>query len=148
MAWFRRVVAAALAAAGAILAGCGQVSGLETQARILAEPPCSDFFFPIYFGTGSAEITAAAARVIRNAGGHAQGCSGPKVEVVGLADPQGEAGSALSRERARRVIEALQAAGLSAVSFQPNPLGANLPPGPERRRADVFVRFEHEAIQR
>lgn len=144
MAAFGRLRAGAiLIAAGAALAGCGQVSGLETQARILSEPPCTDFFFPIYFGSRSAEITSAARRVIRNAGRHAQGCSGPRVEVVGLADPKGEAGSTLSRERARRVAEALQAAGLPPASFQPNPLGGNAPPGPERRRADVFIRFEH-----
>lgn len=129
--------------AAAALTGCSQVSGLETQARILAEPPCTDFFFPVYFGSRSAEITRAARRVIRNAGRHAQGCSGPKVEVVGLADPKGETGSALSRERARHVAEELQAAGLPPAAFQPNPLGANAPPGPERRRADVFIRFEH-----
>ncbi len=135
---------AALAAAGALLAGCGQVSGLETQARVLSEPPCTDFFFPIYFGSRSADVTSAAQRVIRNAGRHAAGCSGPKVEVVGLADPQGEAGSALSRERARHVAEALQGAGLPQPSFQPNPLGPNAPElSVERRRADVFIRFDH-----
>jgi outer membrane protein OmpA-like peptidoglycan-associated protein len=119
------------------------VSGLETQARILSEPPCTDFFFPVYFGSRSADVTTAAQRVIRNAGRHAEGCSGPKVEVVGLADPQGETGSALSRERARHVAEALLAAGLPQPSFQPNPLGPNAPElSVERRRADVFIRFE------
>jgi outer membrane protein OmpA-like peptidoglycan-associated protein len=135
---------AALVTAGAVLAGCGQVSGLETQARILAEPPCTDFFFPIYFGSRSAEVTPAARRVISNAGHHAQGCSGPTIEVVGLFDPQGEAGSALSKERARRIAEALEAAGLPQPSFQPNPLGPNAPElSVERRRADVFIRFQH-----
>jgi outer membrane protein OmpA-like peptidoglycan-associated protein len=118
------------------------MSGLETQARILSEPPCTDFFFPLYFGSRLADITTAAKRVIGNAGRHAQGCSGPKVEVVGLADPQGGEGSALSRERALHVAEALQAAGLPQPSFQPNPLGPNAPElSVDRRRADVFVRF-------
>jgi outer membrane protein OmpA-like peptidoglycan-associated protein len=133
---------AALATAGVVLAGCGQLSGLETQARILSEPPCTDFFFPIYFASRSADVTTAARRVIGNAGRHAQGCSGPRVEVVGLADPQDQAGSALSKERARHVAEALQAAGLPQPSFQPNPLGPNAPEvSVERRRADVFIRF-------
>lgn len=142
-AFIRFGTGAALVAAGAVLAGCGQVSGLETQARILSEPPCTDFFFPIYFAARSAEITRPALRVIRNAGRHADGCRGPMVEVVGLADPGQQAGSALSRERARSLAEALQAAGLPSPGFQPNPLGAGAPPGPERRRADVFIRFQH-----
>jgi outer membrane protein OmpA-like peptidoglycan-associated protein len=133
-----------LATAGVLLAGCGQVSGLETQARILSEPPCTDFFFPIYFGSRSADVTAAARRVVGNAGRHAQGCAAPSVEVVGLADPQAEAGSALSRERARHVAEALRAAGLPEPTFQLNPLGPDAPElSVERRRADVFVRFQH-----
>jgi outer membrane protein OmpA-like peptidoglycan-associated protein len=135
--------AAALAAAGVVLAGCGPVSGLETEARILAEPTCTDFFFPIYFGGRSAEVTPAAARVIRSAGRHAQDCQGTKVEVVGLPDPQGAAGSELSRQRARRLAEALQAAALPAVTFQANPLGPDAPSTIERCRADVFIRFQH-----
>ena len=144
MAAFGRLRAgAALAAAGAVLAGCGPVSGLETEARVLAEPACTDFFFPIYFGGRSAEVTPAAARVIRSAGRHAQDCRGIKVEVVGLPDPQGAAGSELARQRARHLADALLAAGLPAAGFQANPLGPDAPPTLERRRADVFIRFEH-----
>ena len=138
-----RTIAAAFALG---LAGCSQVAGLETQARILAEPPCTDFFFPIYFGDRSAEISPAALRVIRNAGRQAEDCRGPMVEVVGLADPrQDPAPADLSSTRARRLATALQAAGLPFVSFQPSPLGAAAPtrPTPDRRRADVFIRFQH-----
>jgi outer membrane protein OmpA-like peptidoglycan-associated protein len=125
-----------------MLASCGPVSGLETEARILAEPACTDFFFPIYFGSRSAEVTAPAERVIRSAGRHAQDCQGTKVEVEGLPEPEGVSGSDLSRERARHLADALKAAGLPPAGFQPNPLGPNAPPGIERRRADVFVRFQ------
>jgi outer membrane protein OmpA-like peptidoglycan-associated protein len=133
---------AALAAAGVVLAGCGPVSGLETEARILAEPPCTDFFFPIYFGSRSSELTPAAERVIRSAGRHAQDCRGIKVDVVGLPAPQGAAGSVLSRERAQHLAAALQGAGLPPADFQASPLGPDAP-SIERRRADVFVRFQH-----
>lgn len=133
---------AALAAAGAVLAGCGPVSGLETEARILAEPTCTDFFFPIYFGSRSADVTAAAQRVIRSAGRHAQDCRGTKVEVEGLPDPQDGAGSDLSKQRAQHLAGALQAAGLPPAGFQANPLGPTAP-SIERRRADVFIRFQH-----
>jgi outer membrane protein OmpA-like peptidoglycan-associated protein len=119
------------------------MSGLETQARILAEPPCTDFFFPVYFAARSAEVSPAAAKVIRNAGRQAQGCRGPSVEVVGVADPGNGAGPALSRERGRRLAEALEAAGLPAARFQANSLGGAARPAPERRRLDVFIRFQH-----
>jgi outer membrane protein OmpA-like peptidoglycan-associated protein len=122
------------------LAGCGEVSGLEAQARILAEPPCTDFFFPVYFADRSAEVPAAALRVIRNAGRQAQGCRGPAVEVVGLADPR-EPGAApdLLRERARGLAAALAAAGLPPARFQASALGPAAPPSP---RVDVFLRFQ------
>jgi outer membrane protein OmpA-like peptidoglycan-associated protein len=117
------------------------VSGLETEARIRSEPACTDFFFPIYFGSRSAEVGAPAQRVIRSAGRHAQDCQGTKVEVEGLPDPEDASGSDLSRERARHLAEALQAAGLPPAGFQANPLGPGAP-SIERRRADVFVRFQ------
>ncbi len=145
----RLVTGAAILAAGLGLSACGPVSGLETQARILSEPPCTDFFFPVYFGQRSADVTSAAQRVIRNAGRHAQGCMVAKVEVVGLADPGqtgGEAALNLSRERARHLAAAVQAAGLPEPGFQLSPLGEAAPAAPAiatRRRADVFIRFEH-----
>ena len=128
------------------LTGCSQVSSLETQARILTEPPCTDVFFPIYFGDRSAELSPAALRVIRNAGRQAQDCRGTKVEVVGLSDPRQDAAPAdLSSTRARRLAGALEAAGLPHPSFQLNALGvaAAARPAPDRRRADVFIRFQH-----
>lgn len=133
----------AITALGLALGGCGQVSGLETQARILAEPPCTDVFFPIYFAARSAELSAAAERVIRNAGHQAQGCRGFQVEVVGLADPESGAGSDLSRQRARRLARALEASGLPPPRFQADAFGAAAAPAPDRRRIDVFVRFQH-----
>ncbi|MGZ3272204.1 MAG: OmpA family protein [Caulobacteraceae bacterium] len=147
MTGFRKGMVTTVAAAlGLGLAGCGQVSGLETQARILAEPPCTDFFFPIYFGERSADVSPAALRVIRNAGRQIQDCRGPMVEVVGLPDPGQEPASAdLSRIRARRLAAALAAAGLPAARFQPNAFGDAAPgrSNPDRRRADVFIRFQH-----
>lgn len=131
------------------LAGCAQVSEVETQARIMAQPACSDFFFPIYFADRSDQLSAAARGVIDNAGRHARGCMLAQVQVVGLADDKGpqDARLALSRQRARHVAEALTAAGLSPTDFQLSPLGEGAPSpaanAPLRRRADVFVRFMH-----
>jgi outer membrane protein OmpA-like peptidoglycan-associated protein len=126
------------------LAGCAEVSGLETRARILAEPPCTDFFFPIYFAARSADVSPAALRVIRNAGRQAEGCRGLVVEVVGLAEPQEDGASGnLSSRRARSLAAALESASLPPTSFQPNALGSAAAPSPDRRRADVFIRFQH-----
>ena len=133
------------------LAGCGHVSGLETQARILSEPPCTDFFFPIYFADKSADLSGPARRVIGNAGRHAKGCQIDKVEVTGLADYDGpaDANLDLSRERARKVAEALEAAGLPEAEFHLSALGeagavtASGKAAPLRRRADVYIRFVH-----
>ena len=61
--WIKAALPALLLASGG-LAGCGSVSGLETQARILSQPSCSDFFFPIYFGGRSTEVSGAAKRTM------------------------------------------------------------------------------------
>jgi len=128
------------------LAGCGTVSGLETRARILAQPSCSDFFFPIYFADRSPVVGPPAERVMADAGRRSKDCRIEEVKVVGLPDPGGsEPQLELSRERARRVAGALTAAGFPAPAFQMSPLGeagdslpdARLP----RRRVDVYVRF-------
>ncbi len=135
-------------AAATVLAGCGSVSGLETRARILSEPPCTDFFFPIYFADRSSALSKPAVKVVDNAGRHASGCTVASVEVIGLADYKGSTGDnlVLSRERAQHVAEALQRAGLPAPVFHLTALGetgsaANGTAVPLRRRADVFIRF-------
>jgi hypothetical protein len=101
------------------------VSDLETRARIHAEPVCTDVFFPVYFPNGSAELTAAARRVIAENGGHARACVLAGVDVVGLPDARDGADPrlALPRERARRLGEALTAAGLPPTAFRLSPLG-------------------------
>jgi outer membrane protein OmpA-like peptidoglycan-associated protein len=133
---------------GLCLAACSHVSELETQARILAEPPCTDFFFPIYFSGQSAELNGEAKVLIRSAGGHAKGCAMAKVEVVGLPTPAAvnDGQPELVHERARQVAEALAAAGLPPARFQLSALGeagAALPNAAvPKRRVDVFIRFE------
>jgi outer membrane protein OmpA-like peptidoglycan-associated protein len=140
-----------LVAAAAALAGCSQMSGLETRARILAEPPCTDFFFPIYFADRSSDLSKSAQGVIDNAGKHAQGCTVTQVQVTGLADFQGTQADNLdlSRRRARNVAQALAKVGLPRPAFQLDALGdagatAGGTPVPLRRRADVYIRFQRE----
>jgi outer membrane protein OmpA-like peptidoglycan-associated protein len=133
------------------LTACAQVSGLETRTRISSEPPCTDFFFPIYFSTKSALVSVPARKVINNAGRHARDCTVTEVEVTGLADFRGAAlaNLDLSRQRSLAVERALEAAGLPPARFHVSALGedgAVTPsgqPAPLRRRADVFIRFQH-----
>jgi hypothetical protein len=146
----------ALAVAG--LCGCGQVASLESRARILSEPACTDFFFPIYFARDSADLSRPAQTEIAGAGRHTAGCMVAQVTVVGLpANPPpsgpglGESeGPApdLAHERARRLAQALIGAGLPEPVFQISPFGAagaaaQGAPGQGRRRADVYIRFQH-----
>jgi outer membrane protein OmpA-like peptidoglycan-associated protein len=136
-------------ALAAVLGGCGHMSEMETQVRILAEPACTDFFFPIYFANRSDRLSLPARALILHAGRHARGCEVAQVQVVGLADDNGPADArlALSRQRARHVAEALMAAGLPPAQFQLSPLGdaapAPRPDAPLKRRADVYIRFVH-----
>jgi outer membrane protein OmpA-like peptidoglycan-associated protein len=139
-------IAAAALGMGA-LAGCSSVSGLETEARVLAQPACSDFFFPIYFKERRSEVPAAARRVIAASGQRSRGCRIAEVKVVGLPDPKAppEAKLVLAHDRSTRVVEALKAAGFPEPVFQLSALGdaaANAPGATlPRRRADVYVRF-------
>jgi len=138
-------------ALAAMLGGCGHMAEMETQARILAEPACTDFFFPIYFADKSDQLSLPARALILHAGrhAHAHGCEVAEVQVVGLADDNGPADARLelSRKRAHLVAEALMAAGLPPAEFQLSPLGAAAPPprpdAPLKRRADVYIRFVH-----
>jgi outer membrane protein OmpA-like peptidoglycan-associated protein len=142
-----KVMLPVLLAAGAGLAGCGSVSGLETQARILSQPSCSDFFFPVYFGGRSTDVSRAARHTMGAAALRSRGCRFDQVKVVGLPDPTAPVDAKLevSRERARHVAEALKAAGFPDPVFQLSPLGeagANLPSTQTpRKRADVYVKF-------
>lgn len=137
--------AAALVLGG--LTGCGSVSGLETQARILSQPSCSDFFFPVYFKDRSADVPAGAMRVVRASSRRSQGCRIAEVKVVGLPDPKAPVAPpmTIAHERAVRVAQALEAAGFPEPAFELSALGAagaGLPEaGLPRRRVDVYVRF-------
>jgi len=139
------LAAAALLAMG--LAGCGSVSGLETQARILSQPSCSDFFFPVYFKDNSADIPKAAARVVNSAGARSKDCRIDEVKAVGLPDYRtpGDPKLALARDRARQLAALLKGAGFAEPVFQLSELGdagATLPDARlPQRRVMVYVRF-------
>jgi hypothetical protein len=143
----RRSAVIILCTSAALLAGCGSMTNLETKARILSEPPCTDFFFPIYFADKSSDLSKAAQGVILNAGKHSLGCQIMQVQVIGLADSPGarQDNLDLSRRRARSVAAALAQAGLPPAQFQVDALGsAGAGNAPLRRRADVYIYYVRE----
>ena len=137
-------------AAGSLLAACAR-SPASNLPSPLAAPPCADFSFPIYFESGSDDLTAPARAVLTDAVGRAKQCPVSKIEVLGLADADGPAhrNLILSRRRAVVVAKALVGAGLPGPDFDIEALGeagARAPdgkPDPMRRRTEVVI---HMAI--
>ena len=138
-------LAAALTALTAI-GGCSTVkrtAGLEAAAR-----RCENLSFPIYFQTGSIDLTPPAREMIRTSAQRTKGCRVSQVRVVGLADADGSAqrNMELSRQRADAVAAVLAAEGFPAPTFD---LAAGGEAGsvsgrtvdPVRRRTEVQVTF-------
>jgi outer membrane protein OmpA-like peptidoglycan-associated protein len=138
---------ALLATSGVLsmLAGCAAPPSPQPG---LAPPAvyCADFSFPIYFETGSEQLTAAARQEIGYTTQRVRGCRINSVAVIGLADADGPArrNLLLSRRRAATVASALSAAGLPAPNFDIEALGeqgAITAEGKEplRRRTEVVI---------
>ena len=137
----------ALAAAVALLtASCEHPPGLRWRGPVVQAPAaCADFTVSIYFDAGSAAVTREAADLIRAAAVRARGCAVGGVDVLGLAEVEGDpdATLALSKARADAVTRALARRGFKTVQFQvgaAGDAGAMAGPGraqPLRRRADV-----------
>jgi len=139
---------AGLCVAAIVLAACAGGPKPKPMPG-LAPPPvaCADFSFPIYFDTGSDQLTPPAREAIRYAALRVKGCKLGPAAVVGLADADGRArrNLVLSRRRAVVVAEALAAAGLPAPTFDIEALGeqgARTADGEEplRRRTEVVIR--------
>jgi peptidoglycan-associated lipoprotein len=109
---------------------------------------CTDFSFPIYFETGSDQLTAPARQVVADAAERVRGCVFGRIDVVGLADADGTANRnlALSRRRAASVARALAAGGLPRPEFDIDAVGqvgavtGRGQSEPLRRRAEVVIR--------
>ena len=109
---------------------------------------CEDFSFPIYFERDSEQLTAAAQKVIVQAGQRVRGCTLGPLEVVGLAEAgkSRARGLEVSRRRAEVVADALKRSGLPAPSFDIDAVGsagARVSRGrrePLRRRTEVVIR--------
>jgi len=138
---------AAVAAVGLTAAACASTPKV-TRDQIVAAPACEDSSFPIYFETGSTQLTGPAMQVLRESADQAKRCGIKEVLVLGLADADGPANRnlVLSRQRATSVAAALSAQGLPTPTFDleaAGESGAVTPSGapePLRRRAEVVIR--------
>ena len=151
MAMSRSVSLIALLALGP-LAACATEPPRPPAGAPPQTPPvaqvCTDFSFPIYFETGSDQLTPAARRVVADAAARVRGCVFGRIDVVGLADADGLASRnlVLSRRRAASVAQALAAGGLPRPEFDIDAvgqIGAVTSAGqaePLRRRAEVVIR--------
>lgn len=142
----RRLVFAATAAL--LLAGCMTPQPHEKLVKATAR--CEPLSFPIYFKSGSADLTDPARQAIRMAADQSKGCKVADIQVLGLADADG--GAAVSQQvsegRARTVAEALAQNGFPAFAIgatAAGSTGAKTAAGaavPARRRAEVAISFQ------
>ena len=134
-----------------LLAGCARPPAPKPAPAVAVAAPapiCNDFSFPIYFETGSDQLSTAAMQVVSESAERVRGCDVTEVQLLGLADASGTARAnlELSRRRAASVAAALAAAGLPQPAFDigaAGQVGAVAPggkPEPLRRRTEVVIR--------
>lgn len=135
------------------------ISGCQTPRAHYAGPliqtpaNCTDIRFPIYFESGSAQVTREAERLVADAHDRARGCQVAGIVVVGLADAPGapDANFDLSARRANAVTGALRRHGFTDAEFRESAggaEGASTASGAEhplRRRADVSIHLASPA---
>jgi outer membrane protein OmpA-like peptidoglycan-associated protein len=148
---------ATITATTLVLSACAQVDrGVQLvtgRSPAVTAPVCQDFTFPLYFQTGSDQVTREGLEVIEQNAARARACPVAELKVTGLADAQGDpaANLALSQRRATAVGQALAARGYAQPTFELAAVGATgavAPRGrtePMRRRAEVSVRFAQAA---
>ena len=143
-----KLAAVAAGVAAMTLGGCAQVQKFRSRADMVKAPACTDFAFPIYFASGSAQVPAAAQQVIRQHAAQVKACQVAAVDVTGLADADGDpqANLELSRRRATAVTQLLTANGYPAAAIRVAAVGAAgaetaTGTAPLRRRTEVAVKF-------
>ena len=140
------LAATALGACTTVNQGVRRITG--RSAAVIA-PVCQDFTFPLYFRTGSEQLTPEGLQVIDNYSSRVRACPVAELRVNGLADAEGGAAAnlELSQRRAASVAQILTTRGYPTPSFDvgaQGAAGATTAAGraePLRRRAEVSVRF-------
>ncbi len=149
----RQTTIAILLAAATGLGACTTVNEgvrrVTGRSAVVTAPVCQDFAFPLYFRTGSEQLTPEGLQVIDNYSSRVRACPVAELRVTGLADAEGGAVSnlELSQRRATAVAQILAARGYPTPTFEvgaQGEAGAATAAGrtePLRRRAEVSVRF-------
>ena len=147
----KAIIAAVLVGSG--VSGCAQVDQgvrrVTGRSAGVTAPVCRDFSFPLYFQTGSDQLTADGVRVVENYAPRVRACPVAELRVTGLADAEGGpvANLELSQRRSAAVAQVLSARGYPTPTFEvasQGEAGASTAAGraePLRRRAEVNVRF-------
>lgn len=145
----------AAAVVAASLGACAQTEQAVQRVRsaVVTAPACQDFNFPLYFQTGSDQLTPDGLRVVENYAPRVKACPVAELRVTGLSDAEGGAAAnlELSQRRAAAVAQVLSARGYPTPSFDigaQGAAGATTAAGraePLRRRAEVSVRFAARA---
>jgi hypothetical protein len=108
-----------------------------TSQSAVKQTACANFGFPVYFQSGSDQLTTAAAQAIGEAAVRAKSCPLAGIAITGL----GQDDAGLASRRAAAVIKALAANGLTTpppvVDSASSPAVLPL----LRHRVDVSVRF-------
>ena len=153
----RQITIAILLTAATGLGACASVNEgvrrVTGRSAVVAAPACQDFAFPLYFRTGSEQLTPEGLQVIDNYSARVRACPVAELRVTGLADAEGGpvANLELSQRRAAAVAQILSARGYPTPSFDvaaQGEAGAATAGGrvePLRRRAEVSVRFAGSA---
>lgn len=142
-----------LGAVAVAAAGCAQVNDgvrkVTGRTAAVKAPVCQDFNFPLYFTTGSDQLTPDGLAVVDSFAARVKACPVAELKVAGLADAEGGAlaNLELSQRRATAVASVLAARGYPTPTFEvaaSGDAGATTAAGrrePLRRRAEVSVRF-------
>jgi outer membrane protein OmpA-like peptidoglycan-associated protein len=140
------LVIVSLGGCATVTEGVNRVTG---RSAAVTAPVCQDFTFPLYFRTGSEQLTPEGLQVIDNYSARVRACPVAALNVTGLADAEGGAVAnlQLSQRRAASVAQVLSARGYPTPTFDvaaQGAAGATTAAGrtePLRRRAEVSVRF-------
>src|SRR5579872_241634 len=122
------------------LAVAGLFAGCINTGYAVKQTACANFSFPVYFASGSDQLTTPAVQAIGESALRAKGCPVAVIAIKGL----GRDTTGLAARRAAAVARALAANGLD----KPAPVADSATGGPEfpllNRRVDVSVTFSRQ----
>ena len=132
---------------GACLTGCAAMHNRLQASNSL----CHNTTVTLYFETGSETLTDAGRQIVALTAKRLSGCNVRELQLLGLADPTGQAQTnlTLSQHRADNVLSAFVKAGLPVPKYtlvaagQKGAVTASGAVEPVRRQVDATVVIDH-----